>query len=69
MYNTRKRIHRQEVAAVVNYNVTAYDAMLGNISQEFAVSTKCVSQCTGCKCSCKCSCSGGVISDFEWEEM
>lgn len=54
---------------MVNYNVTAYDAMLGNISQDYAVSAKCVSQCTGCKCSCKCSCSGGIISDFEWEDM
>ena len=55
---------------MVAYNVTEYDSMLGNINKDFIiVSTKCMAQCTGCKCSCKCSCSGGVISDFEWEEM
>lgn len=52
------------------YNEDAYSEMLGDINEEmFNGAAKCVSQCTGCMCNCRCSCSGGVISDFEWEEV
>ena len=55
---------------MVSYNANAYDSMLGNIEPDtLVVAAKCVAQCTGCMCNCKCSCSGGVISDFEWEEL
>ncbi|NMD71295.1 FibroRumin family radical SAM-modified Cys-rich RiPP [Bacillus sp. DNRA2] len=55
---------------MVNYTKTAYDAMLGNISHSTIVAAaQCISQCTGCMCNCRCSCYGGMISDFEWEEM
>ena len=51
-------------------NTKAYDSMLGNIEHDaFFMSAKCMSQCTGCMCNCRCSCSGGVISEFEWEEL
>ena len=55
---------------MINYNNDAYTIMLGNINEEtMMVADKCVSQCTGCMCNCRCSCSGGIISDFEWEDM
>lgn len=55
---------------MLQYNVNSYSAMLGNITQATAENaTTCISQCTGCMCNCRCSCSGGVIADFEWEEI
>lgn len=52
------------------YNTDAYSVMLGNISEEMVnTAANCVSQCTGCMCNCRCSCSGGVIADFEWEDI
>lgn len=55
---------------MIQYNTNAYNMMLGNISEEtIIVAVKCVSQCAGCTCNCRCSCSGGIISDFEWEEL
>lgn len=55
---------------MIQYNQNAYEAMLGNITEETVKSVaSCVSQCTGCMCSCRCSCSGGVRSDLEWEVM
>lgn len=50
------------------YKYSAYDLMFGKISQH-SVAAQCMGQCTGCVCSCRCSCSGGIISDFEWEEI
>ena len=52
---------------MIKYNVSAYDAMFGDIPVCMMASARCVSQCTGCICSCRCSCSGGVIYEFEWE--
>lgn len=55
---------------MIQYEKTAYDAMLGNITEDaIEMSVACISQCTGCMCNCRCSCSGGVIADVEWEEM
>lgn len=55
---------------MIQYEKAAYDAMLGNITEEaIEMSVACMSQCTGCMCNCRCSCSGGVIADVEWEEM
>lgn len=55
---------------MINYNVKSYDAMRGNISEQAIQSAaNCVSQCTGCMCNCRCSCSGGIIAEFEWEEI
>lgn len=55
---------------MINYNVDSYVVMLGNISENALQNAiSCMSQCTGCMCSCRCSCSGGIISDFEWEEI
>lgn len=55
---------------MIQYNVNAYRAMLGNISEKAIKNAdSCISQCTGCMCNCRCSCSGGKIVDFEWEEI
>ena len=55
---------------MIKIHADAYAEMLGNIdAKSLVTSVKCVSQCTGCMCNCRCSCSGGVISDFEWEEL
>ena len=57
-------------SSMIQYNKSAYEAMLGNISENIMeASASCMAQCTGCMCNCRCSCSGGVISDFEWEVM
>lgn len=55
---------------MIQYEKTAYDAMLGNITENtIEMAVKCVSQCTGCMCNCRCSCSGGVIADVDWEVL
>ena len=55
---------------MLQYGKDAYSIMLENITEEMVTATTvCVSQCTGCMCNCRCSCSGGVIADFEWEEI
>ena len=55
---------------MISYDTLAFNEMMGNISQATITFAKnCVSQCTGCMCNCRCSCSGGIISDFEWEEL
>lgn len=55
---------------MIQVSTDSYAEMLGNIDElSLATSVKCMSQCTGCMCNCRCSCRGGVISDFEWEEL
>lgn len=55
---------------MISYNSENYTMLLGNINESMIDSAvSCISQCTGCMCSCRCSCSGGVISEFEWEEI
>lgn len=55
---------------MIEYNYNAYSFMFGNIGEEvIEASVSCIGQCTGCMCNCRCSCSGGIISDFEWEEI
>lgn len=55
---------------MVKYDHSAYADMLGNISMEtMSSSPACIAQCTGCMCNCRCSCSGGLYSDFDWEEV
>lgn len=55
---------------MIQVSADAYAEMLGNIdAMSLVVSVRCVSQCTGCMCNCRCSCKGGVVSDFEWEEL
>lgn len=51
------------------YDLSAYDAMLGEIGSDALVMLTCIGQCTGCMCNCRCSCSKGVFSDFEWGSM
>ena len=55
---------------MIQYNSSAYEAMSGDVTCEvIEAKGSCMSQCTGCVCSCQCSCSGGLITDFEWEEL
>ena len=55
---------------MLTYNSTSYDMLLDNINEGLVDNAaSCISQCTGCMCSCRCSCSGGIISEFEWEEI
>lgn len=55
---------------MIQYNVNAYGFMYGNISEKtIEHAATCISQCTGCMCNCRCSCSGGIIAEFEWEEI
>ncbi|ERI04017.1 hypothetical protein HMPREF9069_01782 [Atopobium sp. oral taxon 810 str. F0209] len=61
---------RLGVIDMIQVSSDAYAEMLGSIDAKALItSVKCVSQCTGCMCNCRCSCSGGLISDFEWEEL
>lgn len=55
---------------MIEYGFSVYNAMFGNISKEMINSSvACMAQCTGCMCNCRCSCSGGIICDFEWEDI
>jgi len=55
---------------MIQYNKSAYNAMLGNITEKtIETATSCIAQCTGCMCNCRCSCSGGILAEFEWEVM
>ena len=55
---------------MIQVDYDAYKAMFGNVDMHVCeAAARCVSQCAGCTCSCRCSCSGGIISDFEWEEI